>query len=81
MKCNNGSNAKFRKILTKTSVVRPIFTRSCSYLGVRNVSFSEHFAYVLNERPPTPHEWIYSYSASDISIIRYTKQNLQSLQR
>ena len=34
----------------KTNVSYPlIHTRTCAYQGVRNVSFSENFAYVLNE--------------------------------
>ena len=36
----------------KTNISDPlIHTRMCAYQGVRNVSFSENFAYVLNEWP------------------------------
>ena len=36
-------------VFRKTNIWNPpIRTRSCSYQGVRNVSFSENFAYVLN---------------------------------
>ena len=38
-----------RKMFRKTNISNPqIRTRTCAYEGVRNVSFSEHFAYVLN---------------------------------
>ena len=38
-----------RKIFRKTNISNPLIcTRSCAYQGVRNVSFSENFAYVLN---------------------------------
>ena len=34
----------------KTNISYPLMrTRTCVYQGVRNVSFSENFAYVLNE--------------------------------
>ena len=36
----------FRKTKISYPLVR---TRACAYQGVRNVTFSEHFAYVLNE--------------------------------
>ena len=37
------------KIFRKTNVSNPLIrTRTCAYQGVRNVSFSENFAYVLN---------------------------------
>ena len=36
----------------KTNISNPlILTRTCAYQGVRNVSFSENFAYVLNGWP------------------------------
>ena len=39
-----------RKILRKTNISNPLIrTRTFAYQGVRNVSFSENFAYVLNE--------------------------------
>ena len=39
-----------RKIFRKTNISYPlIHTRACAYQGVRNVSFSENFAYVLHE--------------------------------
>ena len=38
-----------RKILRKINISKPtICTRTCAYQGGRNVSFSEHFAYVCN---------------------------------
>ena len=38
-----------RKIFQKTNISEPLIrTRTCAYQGVRNVSFSENFAYVLN---------------------------------
>ena len=38
-----------RKIFRKTNISYPLIDiRACGYLGVRNVSFSEHFADVLN---------------------------------
>ena len=45
-----GPSIKYiRKIFRKTNISnRLIRTRTCAYQGVRNVSFSENFAYVLN---------------------------------
>ena len=41
-----------RKIFRKSNISNPrIRTRMCAYLGVRNVDFSEIFAYVLNGWP------------------------------
>ena len=38
-----------RKIFRKTNISYPLIrTRTCEYQGVRNVSFSENFAYLLN---------------------------------
>ena len=38
-----------RKIFRKTNMSNPLIrTSTCAYQGVRNVSFSENFAYVLN---------------------------------
>ena len=42
------TNAKFFEKLTFLNPL--IRTRSCAYQGVRKVSFSENFAYVLNGR-------------------------------
>ena len=39
-----------RKIFRKTNISNP---RTCAYQGVRNVSFSEYFAYALNGWPLT----------------------------
>ena len=37
------------KIFRKTNISNSLIsTRTCAYQGVRNVSFSEDFAYVLN---------------------------------
>ena len=42
------------KIFRKTNISNPLIrTRTCGYQGVRNVSFSEHFAYVVNGWPLT----------------------------
>ena len=39
-----------RKTFRKINISYPLIrTRTCAYQGVRNVSFSENFAYVLNE--------------------------------
>ena len=45
-----GSSIKYvRKIFRKTNISNPlIHTRTCVYQGVRNISFSENFTYVLN---------------------------------
>ena len=41
-----------RNIFRKTNISNPLIrTRTCAYQEVRNVSFSENFAYVLNGRP------------------------------
>ena len=41
-----------RKIFRKTNICNPLIrTRTCTYQDVRNVSFSENCAYVLNEWP------------------------------
>ena len=38
-----------RKIFQKTNISNPLIRiRTCAYQGVRNISFSENFAYVLN---------------------------------
>ena len=49
-----GSFVKYvRKIFRKTNISNILIrTRTCAYQGVTNVSFSENFAYVLNEWPP-----------------------------
>ena len=45
-----GSSIKYvRKIFRKTNIFNPLIrTRTCAYQEIRNVSFSENFAYVLN---------------------------------
>ena len=45
-----GSSIKYvHKIFRKTNISNPLIrTRTCAYQGVRNVSFSENFACVLN---------------------------------
>ena len=44
------SFSTYAKFSEKTNVSYPLIrTRTCAYQGVRNVSFSENFAYVLNE--------------------------------
>ena len=41
-----------RKIFRKTNISNPLIcTSSCAYQGVRNVSFPENFAYLLNGWP------------------------------
>ena len=41
------------QILRKINISYPlIHTRACTYQGIRNVNFSENFAYVLNGWPP-----------------------------
>ena len=47
---SKGSSIKYaRKIFQKTNISNPLIrTRTCAFLGVRNVSFSENFAYILN---------------------------------
>ena len=40
-----------RKFIWKINISYPLIRiRACAYEGLRNVSFSEYFAYVLNER-------------------------------
>ena len=42
-----------QKIFRKTKIPDPLIrTRTCAYYGVRNVSFSENFAYALNGWSP-----------------------------
>ena len=45
-----GATIKYgRKIFGKTNISNPLKrTRTCAHQGVRNVSFSENFAYALN---------------------------------
>ena len=45
-----GSSIKYvRNISRKTNISNPLIrTRKCAYQGVKNVSFSENFTYVLN---------------------------------
>ena len=47
---SNGPSFKYvRKIFRKTNISNPLTrTPTCAHQGVRNVSFSENFAYVLN---------------------------------
>ena len=41
---------KARQIFRKSNISHPLIrTRTCAYQGVRNDSFSENFAYLLNE--------------------------------
>ena len=49
-----GSFIKYiRKIFRKTNISNPLIrTHTCAYQGIRNVSFLENFAYVLNGWPP-----------------------------
>ena len=44
------SFSTYAKFSEKTNISHPLIrTRTCAYQGERNVSFSENFAYVLNE--------------------------------
>ena len=43
------SFSTFANVLKKLSFVTPWYARVCAYQGVRNVSFSENFAYILND--------------------------------
>ena len=54
-----GPSIKYvRKIFQKTNISNPLIrTRTCVYQEVRNVSFSENFAYGLNEWPPMNMYW------------------------
>ena len=50
--CNGLSIKNVRKIFRKINISNPLIrTRTCAYQGVRNVSFSGNFAYVLNGWP------------------------------
>ena len=51
---SKGPSIKYvRKIFRKTNISNlMICTRTCAYQGVRNISFSENLAYVLNGWPP-----------------------------
>ena len=53
-KRRRGSSIKYvRKIFRKTDISNPLIRRrTCTYQGVKNVSFSEDFAYLLNGWPP-----------------------------
>ena len=52
--CKGLSIKYARNIFRKTNISNPLIrTRTCAYQGVRNVSFSENFAYVLNGWPLT----------------------------
>ena len=52
-KCKGSSTMYVHKISQKSNISNPlIHTRTCAYQGVRNVSFSENLAYVLNGWPP-----------------------------
>ena len=48
-----GSSIKYvRKIFRKTNISNPMIrTHKCAYQRVKNISFSENFAYVLNRWP------------------------------
>ena len=49
-------NQVFTQNFPKTNISNLlIHTRTCAYQGVRNVSFSEDFAYVLNGWPQNSH--------------------------
>ena len=43
------SFSTYAKFSEKLIFLTPIHTRTCAYQGIRNVSLSENFAYVLNE--------------------------------
>ena len=49
---NDHSSITFAKFSVKLTFLTPWCTRSCAYQGVRNVSFSENFANVMNEWSP-----------------------------
>ena len=53
IKYGSGPSIKYvRKIFRKTNISNPLIrTRTCAYQGVRNISFSENFSYVLNGWP------------------------------
>ena len=47
------SFSEYGKFFRKTNISYPLIrTRTCAYQGVRNASFSENLAYVLNEWSP-----------------------------
>ena len=48
-----------------------LFFCACAYQGVRNVSFSENFAYLLNEWPPS------DINVNVIHSIFYADYNIQ----
>ena len=64
-----------RKISRKTNISNPLIrTSTCAYQGVRNVSFSENFAYVLNG-------WLFmtfSYIFQE-TLLNYAKVNVLAL--
>ena len=47
---STGSSIKYvHKIFRKTNISNPLMRiRTCGYQGVRNVRFSDNFAYILN---------------------------------
>ena len=50
MFARNHSFSTYEKFSEKLTFLNPLIrTRTCAYQRVRNVSFSENFAYILNE--------------------------------
>ena len=73
---NYGSSIKFvREIFRKTNISNPlILTSTCAYQGVRKVSFSENFAYVLNGLPFMTFSYIFQES-----LLNYAKVDVLAL--
>ena len=70
---DRGPSIKFvGKIFRKTNISNPLIrTRTSAYRGVRNVSFSENFAYVLNGWP------LVNHSSSNFTTLKIRKRFMQ----
>ena len=66
MSSTKGPSIKYvRKIFRKTNIANPLVRRrTCAYQGVKNVSFSENFTYVLNGWSPIQHLKLYIFACS-----------------
>ena len=59
-----------RKIFLKTNISYSLIrTRLCAYQGVKNISFYENFAYVLND--PKPDNWLAEKTRNVILDIKF----------
>ena len=74
------SFSTYAKIFRKTNISYPlIWTRGCTYKGVRNVSFSENVVYVLNKWPLTHFKPMFPFISILYNVLYLLQQILGTL--